>query len=638
MMRSLYAGISSLRNFQTKMDIIGNNISNVNTVAFKSSRVTFAETMAQTLAGEIAPTGEQGGVNIVQVGLGMRTLSIDTNFGQGSLEATGVTTDLGIQGDGFFMVSDGDIISYTRAGAFHIDADGNLVSSGNGYRVMGYTAGVEEEGLNRTSLNAIQIPLGRRSQPKITSEVKLYGNLDMNMTQSLASLVDAGTTGITNLNGTASDGVGGSHEIVINGVNATQSLASGATDQLNLTDTLDSLGVTDVSDFRVNVDGEHNVAITGLDTDSTVADLINAINVQVNGVKAELDENGAIQIKREFYGIGNRYNVQLVDPEGVGDGGIVANLFDQDGTFDVNNGTASTLVAIDNFTPAGQLEPIQSRELKIDFDEKTGLDTEIANVGGGGIFIDAINGLSAGTAVINTEETSHSSSIFVYDSLGNTHNLTIEFTRSEIPGTWRWQVNLPEPAVVVQGGTGEISFNDDGSLESFSYEGNLTGLEFNPGNGAQNVELSFEAGSFGAFDGVTQTASPTSTMATNQNGYGMGTLQGIFIDSNGNIFGNFSNGVTEVLAQILTANFTNPQGLERVGENLYKQTTNSGAANVNEAEQAGSRINSGYLEMSNVDLSREFTDMILAQRAFQASARVITTSDSLLEEVTRLKR
>jgi flagellar hook protein FlgE len=635
MMRSLYAGISGLRNFQTKMDIIGNNISNVNTVAFKSGRITFAETMAQSLAGEIAPSGSLGGVNPIQVGLGMRTLGVDTNFSQGSMEATGMTTDLAIQGDGFFMVSDGDRNYYSRAGAFQLDADGNMVNAGNGYRVLGYMPLTEGTGiLDRSAPQPITIPLGRRSPARSTTEVKLTGNIDMHMTRSTASLQDAGTTGIRNLNGVAFDGVGGVHNVEITGTNATQSIASGRAQGLNLTDNLGTLGIQDLAGFRVNVDGTRTVDITGLTTDSTVSELLHAINAQVAGVKAELDANGAIQLTRNFSGDGSRYNVTLTDS---GNSNVVDTLFNQGGTFEVNNGTASTLVAVDNFTPTGQETPI-IRALNLEMDDRTGLVNGIADLGGGGVFINAPNGLSAGTAVINTQTTDHSSSIFVYDSLGNTHNLTIRMTRSEEPGVWRWRTEVEEPAVVVEGGTGTISFRDDGSLESFSYERNLNQMIFNPGNGGKNVEISLNVGSFGGFDGLTSTSSATTMMATGQDGFGMGTLQGIFIDTNGQIFGSYSNGETEVLSQLLLANFTNPQGLERVGENLYTDTSNSGAPRVTDADQAGAKINSGYLEMSNVDLSREFTDMILVQRAFQASAKVISTSDGLLEVITSLKR
>lgn len=635
MMRSLYAGISGLRNFQTKMDIIGNNISNVNTVAFKSGRITFAETMAQSLAGEIAPSGNLGGVNPIQVGLGMRVLGVDTNFSQGSMEATGITTDLALQGEGFFLVTDGDQNYYTRAGSFQLDANGSLVNAGNGYKVLGYMPLSEGSGvLDKSAPQPIQIPLGRRSPARSTEEIDLVGNLEMHMTNSNAALVDAGTTGIRNLNGVAYDGVGGEHRVVITGSNATRSITSGSMQNLNLTDNLGTLGITNVDGLRITVDGQRSVTLTGLTTDSTVSELLHAINTQVAGIEAKLDDNGAIQITRDFYGDGNRYNVSIEDS---GDCDITAALFDQTGTFNVDNVVASTLVAVDNFTPTGQETPL-IRALNLTMDEQTGLINGIEDLGGGGVFINAPSGLAAGEATITTEVTSHSSSIYVYDSLGNTHNLTVRMTRSEEEGVWRWAVEVEEPAVIVEGGNGTISFRDDGSLESFSYERNLNEVVFNPGNGAQNVSFAFNVGSFGGFDGLTSTASATTMMATGQDGYGMGTLQGIFIDTNGQIFGSFSNGETEILSQLLLANFTNPQGLERSGENLYTESANSGSPRITDADQASAKINSGYLEMSNVDLSREFTDMILVQRAFQASARVISTSDRLLEEITQLKR
>lgn len=634
MMRSLYAGISGLRNFQTKMDIIGNNIANVNTTAFKSGRISFAETMAQSLAGEIAPSGDLGGVNPIQVGLGMRTLGIDTNFSQGSMEATGITTDVALQGDGFFLVTDGTQQLYARAGAFQLDANGNLVNAGNGYKVLGWNASADGKRLDQSTQQPIVVPLGRRSEANSTGEVKLSGNLDMHMTTSVASLISAGATGIHNMNGTAADGVGGTHEVVITGANATESTAAGNVQGLNLTDNIGTLGATVAEGFKIVVDGQRTYTITGLTGDSTVSDVLHAINSQVAGVHAELNGAGSILITRQHYGDGGRYNVSLQDSAG---SNIVSSLVDGAGNFEVNNGTASTLVAVDNFTPSGQDTPT-AQALNLTMDDTTGFINGIADLGGGGIFLNAPEGLQAGTAVIDTADTVHTSSIYVYDSLGNTHNLTVKMTRSEVPGMWRWSANVEEPAVVVEGGAGTVTFGDNGALQSFTYERNLDAMMFNPGNNAQNVSVKFDVGTFGGFDGLTSSASATSMMATGQDGYGMGTLQGIFIDTDGKIFGTFSNGQTETLSQLLVANFTNPQGLSRAGDNMYRMTNNSGSPRITSAAEAGAKINSGYLEMSNVDLSKEFTDMIVVQRAFQASARVISTSDNLLQEITRLRQ
>ncbi|MET3505035.1 flagellar basal body rod protein FlgG [Halalkalibacter oceani] len=130
MLRSMYSGISGMRNMQTKLDVIGNNIANVNTFGFKKGRTTFQDLVSQQLAGATAPDGNNsGGVNARQVGLGMQLASIDTLHTQGSLQNTNRELDLGISGDGYFVVSDGDTLFYTRAGNFYLDSEGNLVNS-----------------------------------------------------------------------------------------------------------------------------------------------------------------------------------------------------------------------------------------------------------------------------------------------------------------------------------------------------------------------------------------------------------------------------------------------------------------------------------------------------------------------------
>ncbi|MGB9839457.1 flagellar hook-basal body complex protein, partial [Thermovenabulum sp.] len=138
MMRSMFAGVTGLRNHQIKMDVIGNNIANVNTVGYKKSRVTFQEALAQTMRGASAPQNARGGTNPLQVGLGMTIGAIDTIHTPSSLETTGNMTDLAIEGDGFFVVTDGQERYYTRAGNFGFDEEGNFVNTSTGYKVMGW--------------------------------------------------------------------------------------------------------------------------------------------------------------------------------------------------------------------------------------------------------------------------------------------------------------------------------------------------------------------------------------------------------------------------------------------------------------------------------------------------------------------
>ena len=180
MMRSLFAGVSGLRNHQVRMDVIGNNIANVNTVAFKSSRVTFKEAFAQMVQGASRPAGNassvSGGTNPIQVGLGMNIGSVDLLFTQGNLENTGVTTDLAIQGDAFFVVSDGRKSFFTRSGNFQLDADGRLVASTNGFVVQGRV--LNNDGELSDTIGDIVLPFGQKSSAKTTTSLKIGGNLD----------------------------------------------------------------------------------------------------------------------------------------------------------------------------------------------------------------------------------------------------------------------------------------------------------------------------------------------------------------------------------------------------------------------------------------------------------------------------
>lgn len=179
MLRSLYAGVSGLRNHQVRLDVIGNNIANVNTVAFKASRVTFKEGFSQLLQGASRPPGDLGGINPIQIGSGMNIGSIDQLFTQGTVEATGQMTDLAIQGDAFFVVSNGLRRFYTRAGNFQLDADGRLIAPNNGYVVQGIVADSAGTFSSSSVIGDIQLPLGKKSPPRATSKITLTGNLNL---------------------------------------------------------------------------------------------------------------------------------------------------------------------------------------------------------------------------------------------------------------------------------------------------------------------------------------------------------------------------------------------------------------------------------------------------------------------------
>jgi flagellar hook protein FlgE len=192
MSRALFTAVSGLRNHQLWLDVIGNNIANANTTGFKASSVIFDDILGQTLTSGIAPTGNTGGVNPIQIGLGMKVSSVTPNFLQGSIQTTNRTTDLAIQGDGFFVLANGFDRVYTRAGAFNLDASGNLVDSGTGFRVLGASG-------------PIRINLGQESTATSTTQALFRGNLDYS--------VPDGTTYVSTFD--VRDSVGAAHTLTV---------------------------------------------------------------------------------------------------------------------------------------------------------------------------------------------------------------------------------------------------------------------------------------------------------------------------------------------------------------------------------------------------------------------------------------
>jgi flagellar hook protein FlgE len=184
MMRSMFAGVSGLKTHQVRMDVIGNNIANVNTAGYKASRAAFQEMLTQTMRGASAPTDARGGTNPLQVGLGVQLGSIDVRHTQGNTQSTGYVTDLAIEGDGFFILGQGENRVYTRAGIFGLDSgtEGNLVSLVNGMRVLGYKA--DREGKidpNSPLETAVHFRIGKRFRPGPRRMCIFSGNLDLRL-------------------------------------------------------------------------------------------------------------------------------------------------------------------------------------------------------------------------------------------------------------------------------------------------------------------------------------------------------------------------------------------------------------------------------------------------------------------------
>jgi len=238
--------------------------------------------------------------------------------------------------------------------------------------------------------------------------------------------------------------------------------------------------------------------------------------------------------------------------------------------------------------------------------------------------------------------TTYSVPLTVYDSLGQSHVLTFNFTNTAA-GAWSYTITLPAADTGGTGNpttisTGNLTFNSSGNLATPA--GNsITGIQITGlADGAANMNLTWDLTGPNGSSLMTQVAAPSATATTSQNGYASGTLQSYTVEADGTIDGQFSNGQVQALGQIALANFANPQGLQLTGDNNYVPTLSSGAAVVGAPQTAAlGTLTGGALEASNVDISQEFTNLIITQRGFEANARMITTLDTVTNDTVNLQ-
>lgn len=690
MMRALFAGVSGMRNHLVRLDVIGNNIANVNTVAFKSSRVTFEEAFAQLVQGASRPPGDLGGINPIQVGLGMNIGSIDQNFTQGNLESTGVITDLAIQGDGFFVASDGTRTFYTRAGNFQLDADGRLVSPTNGFVVQGIVADSNGKLASGSAIGDVVLPFGQKSPARATTKMSLAGNLDARAAPLGTILITDGQ--VFAIEKTTSNGGAGSD---VNGL-----YANGAADSVILGMTANSTTVT-VADGTTS----KTYTYVGVDTGvgdlafNSLKDLIAEINNDFATMGAVLsDTTGAITFTAGGAAITlsvTSSNSALGQSLGAANGAIAAAgaattdefshvAIGTDLLLDLRNGAGASLglsaaddILIDGSrggtaatqgtltVAAGSTydDLLKEVDQTLNIANSTGVGsnplTGALTITGDGGLVNALTGINIRVvgvgnfnAIFDSQpgnyisqqvatDVSHQTAISVFDSMGNPHALTITFTKDPTQANrWTWGASVASPATTTGGSSGAVTFDSDGRLETFTYDGGASSFQFDPNTGASSpLDIRLESGTLGDINGLSQFASTSNAVASGQDGIPMGNLEDIQIDSLGVITGFFTNGVSQTLAQIALASFNNPSGLLRRGDNMYEESANSGVGVIGFSGTSNqSTITPGALESSNVDLSQEFTSMITAQRGFQANARVITTADEMLAELVNLKR
>lgn len=570
---ALFTGLTGLDVHTKVLDVIGNNITNVNTIGFKGSRALFESQLTTSLTQGTAPGATSGGTNPTSIGLGVSFGGTQRNNTNGSVQPTGVNTDLALEGDGFFILRQPNGQFFTRAGTFDLDASKNLVSP-NGGIVQGF--GVDSNfNVVPGVIKDINVPLGTLTIAEATRNVTLSGNLNASGTLATAGslissqgLFDLGTagvaTGATLLSDLSADGstplfTAGAGAGTPGNVITLQSVEKGGKSLGTFTFEVNSANATSSTDFGTTLDDFRQFLEDVLGINNTV----DSAGVTVDGT------TGALTI--------------------AGNVGTINNI---------------TLQTSDIFSNGSVGQP----------------------------FLFSTSQNAVGESVRTT--------FVAYDSLGTplTLDLSVVLTNKDSNGTtWRFYgESADDTDLSLALGTGTLQFNTFGELTDVTNPN----MSINrTGTGAVDpltVLLNFGDGT----DAVSALTDTSSNMAAVfQDGSPIGTLSTFSISNDGTISGAFTNGLTRTLGQVALATFSNPEGLVEVGSNMYAAGPNSGLpVNVQPLTFGTGRIVAGALELSNVDLSAEFVNLISTTTGFSASSRVITTSDQLIQQLLQAGR
>ena len=568
---ALFTGLSGLDANSKRLNVVGNNIANANTVGFKGSRVLFSPQFYITSAGGTSPTADTGGTNPNQSGLGTQVSAVEKDFSAGSIQATGKSTDMAIDGAGFFIAQGADRL-FTRDGAFTLDSTDNLVTA-SGQMVQGFGVDSNHK-VVPGKLQNINIPLGAASTAQATKTLSMTGNLDTaGATASGASILDSQLL-VRVSGGSPPSGNTLLTDVADANTPAAAMFTAGQTFTFQGTKGSRTLPPTT---FTVTAS-------------STLGDLTNFFN-------------GGLGVD----------TTATTDPTEPSPGAVVET--------DATNPLAARLIVAGN--------PGNANTLQVD------AGSFISGTSSPFTFQAGSN--AAGFTNNPSGESIHTSAL-VYDSLGKpvTLDVTAVYQKSTTSGTqWTFQAESADSKATSGSrivGTGTLSFDTNGKLITSS--GTSLAID-RTGTGAKTP--------FGVsidFSGMTALASTSSTMVMNrQDGSPLGSLSAFSIGTDGIITGSFSNGLTRTLGQVAIATFSNPEGLDDKGGNNYAVSANSGTPEVGAPQTLGAgAVRSGALEQSNVDLSTEFVNMIVASTGFSASSKVITTSNQLLQDLLNTTR
>jgi flagellar hook protein FlgE len=564
--------LSGLDASSAALTTTANNLANLNTVGYKDQQIQFSDLFYQNL-------GTDGAGDPIQQGAGVQVSSQPSDFTQGDVTSTGIETDVAINGNGFFVVQQDGVDSYTRAGNFEVGTN-NLLETSDGQHVLGYPA---VNGVINSSggLGTIALGAGTSSPALVTSNLSMTSNLD--------ATAAPGTTYTTQA--MIYDSLGAAHQVTFTYTNADVPAVAAAPAQA-ATGTLTSSGTAPSNGDTVTVGGTTYTFETAL-TSSTTANQV-LIGASATTAMANLV---------------NAINGNTADTNGSGAAGYGTDT------------TANASVTAADTTPGSLVT----------------LTAQTTGTAGNGIVLTGENTLAAS----GTDLAGGAAAVNAVTGVANTWTYSATIPAADISGA-------TAPVTVA---SGTMIFNGEGVLTSVTPT-NGTAATTNPkitippptsgasfSDGASPLSFTWSMFNPTGTPLLTQTASASSTASTEQNGTSSGTLQSFTVGSDGTITGTFSNGTTGTLGQIALASFADEQGLTRNGDNTYSPTLASGQPTVGAPTTGGlGSITDGALEQSNVDIATEFANLIVAQRSYEANARVVTTFDQIAQDTIALKQ
>ncbi|SDH37077.1 flagellar hook protein FlgE [Pseudobutyrivibrio sp. 49] len=606
MMRSLFSGVAGLKTHQTKMDVIGNNIANVNTVAFKSSATTFSDIMYQTTQQASGATATRGGTNAKQIGLGVTNGATKVSItSAGAAQSTGDALDIRLtdaNSTNFFIVNNGSQNLFTRAGSFYIDGNGNLAMTTTGYLVMGWQVDPDDpSNIIKDTVSALRVMRTENltSAPEATTAANFAGVIDKNDSQFES-------TGGYVRTFTLYDNLGYAYtaKFSIKKVDGTMGRYT-----IELTNVLDQDNHDVLADYISNggkledIFGTNDITTKEYNFSSAVKWDDNVTNVDGTSTGGYVFTDSSVSPAVKY----------LIDKNSENPPSFVLKELDSDGNL------TGTSLAYDASKHGFPYTNAEGDEVVITLTQLLGVPTsDLTDITDGGV---DLNGFDPSTKATTSPAIKVSF---------NTVNYGIQFDTQE--GTLL--------SVGNDGGT-KLMFNAHLLGPNRSDEDPIN--EELQNNAMSDIEIEFASllnyDNKGTSTVVANRGIPDGSSMRGE-GKKLGTMTGLSVQNDGKIFGSYSNGNTVLLGQIAVAQFANASGLEEKGDNCYDTTLNSGEFDGIgiDISADGSSMNTGQLEMANVDLSSEFTDMITTQRGFQANSRIITVSDTMLEELINLKR